>query len=314
MQIVKLKTADLAPNTGQVPGLPTNPRQWTSGDIDKIAASLRETPELFEARPVLVIPHGGKYVILGGNLRYEGARKNKEKEVPAIIFPEDTPPEKLREIVVKDNGSFGAWDYDALANEWDDQPLTDWGVPAWNTDGPSPDEFGEDFKLPDGEKADARQMSFVLSYAQAALVDAAIGLSLATIGEVNEENENRNGVALFEIIKEWSRAAIGEVNEENARADLKKATEKTEEIRQYFCDALQKSGRKSKDVDDLLGTNGMAGHYFGASQWLLPTRSAYEKMQTILPLGRKYEELAAIVARQKYMVALVELRQFIGQK
>lgn len=134
MQIVKLKTADLAPNTGQVPGLPTNPRQWTSTDIDKIAASLRETPELFEARPVLVIPHGGKYVILGGNLRYEGARKNKEKEVPAIIFPEDTPPEKLREIVVKDNGSFGAWDYDALANEWDDLPLVDWGVPAWRNE------------------------------------------------------------------------------------------------------------------------------------------------------------------------------------
>lgn len=134
MQIVKLKTADLAPNTGQIPGLPTNPRQWTSGDIDKIAASLRETPELFEARPVLVIPHGSKYVILGGNLRYEGARKNKEKEVPAIIFPEDTPPEKLREIVVKDNGSFGAWDDDALANEWDDLPLSDWGVPAWRND------------------------------------------------------------------------------------------------------------------------------------------------------------------------------------
>lgn len=132
MQIVKLKTADLAPNTGQVPGLPTNPRQWTSTDIDKIAASLRETPELFEARPLLVIQHDGKYVILGGNLRFEGARANKEKEVPAIIFPEDTPVEKLKEVVIKDNGSFGAWDFDALANEWDDLPLGEWGVPAWN--------------------------------------------------------------------------------------------------------------------------------------------------------------------------------------
>jgi hypothetical protein len=131
MQIVKLKLAELAPNTGQIPGLPINPRQWTKGDVDKIAASLKETPELFEARPVLVIPHDGKYVILGGNLRYEGARANKEKEVPAIIFPEDTPVEKLKEVVIKDNGAFGAWDYDALANEWDDLPLGDWGVPAW---------------------------------------------------------------------------------------------------------------------------------------------------------------------------------------
>lgn len=132
MQITKLKLSQLAPNTGQIPGLPVNPRQWTKSDVDGIAKSLRETPELFEARPMLVIPHDGKYVILGGNLRYEGARANKEKEVPAIIFPEDTPLDKMKEIVIKDNGSFGAWNYDALANEWDDLPLGDWGVPAWN--------------------------------------------------------------------------------------------------------------------------------------------------------------------------------------
>lgn len=133
MQIVKLKLAQLAPNTGQIPGLPINPRQWTKSDVDTIAASLKETPELFEARPVLVVPHEGKYVILGGNLRYEGARVNKEKEVPAIVFPEDTPLEKMKEIVIKDNGSFGAWDYDELANNWDDLPLGDWGVPAWES-------------------------------------------------------------------------------------------------------------------------------------------------------------------------------------
>ena len=134
MQITKLKLSELAPNTGQIPGLPINPRQWTKGDVDKIAASLKETPELFEARPLLVIPHDGQYVILGGNLRFEGARANKMKEAPAIIFPEDTPVEKLKEVVVKDNGSFGAWDYDALANEWDDLPLGEWGVPAWDTE------------------------------------------------------------------------------------------------------------------------------------------------------------------------------------
>ena len=156
MQIVKLKLSELAPNTGQIPGLPINPRQWTKGDVDKIAASLKETPELFDARPVLVVPHDGKYVILGGNLRYEGARANKEKEVPAIIFPEETPIDKMKEIVVKDNGSFGAWDYDALANEWDDLPLGDWGVPAWKPDEELPpitdktdlsDKLGVQFRL-----------------------------------------------------------------------------------------------------------------------------------------------------------------------
>ena len=131
MTIQQIPVSKLAPNKGQIEGLPANPRQWTQADIDRIAKSLKETPELFEMRPCIVYPHGDKFVILGGNLRYTGAKANKDKDVPCIVMPEDTPVEKLKEIVVKDNSSFGAWDYDALANEWDDLPLQDWGVPAW---------------------------------------------------------------------------------------------------------------------------------------------------------------------------------------
>lgn len=134
----RIKLAALVQNTGQIPGLPSNPRQWTKEDIDTIAKSLKETPELFEARPIIAVPFDGKYVILCGNLRYEGAKKNGDKDVPVCIIPEDTPVEKMKEIVIKDNGSFGAWDYDALANEWDDNPLGDWGVPAWDTPASDP--------------------------------------------------------------------------------------------------------------------------------------------------------------------------------
>ena len=153
MQIVKLKLSELAPNTGQIPGLPINPRQWTKGDVDRIAASLKETPELFEARPLLVIPHDGQYVILGCNLRFEGARANKMKEAPAIIFPEDTPVEKLKEVVIKDNGAFGAWDFDALANEWDDLPLGEWGVPAWKPE--------DEMQMPTDLDAEPKNAPFV---------------------------------------------------------------------------------------------------------------------------------------------------------
>ena len=136
MQILKLKLSELTPNTGQIPGLPSNPRQWTKGDVDKIAKSLKETPELFEARPIIAVMYQGQKVILGGNLRYEGARKNKDKEAPVILFPENTPVEKIKEIVIKDNGSFGAWDIDQLANEWDNGHLAEWGVPEWITGQP----------------------------------------------------------------------------------------------------------------------------------------------------------------------------------
>ena len=64
MEIVRIPLADLESNIGQIPDLPMNPRQWTKTDIDTLAKSLAETPELFEARPLLVVPHEGKFVIL----------------------------------------------------------------------------------------------------------------------------------------------------------------------------------------------------------------------------------------------------------
>lgn len=134
METIRIALKDLVQNTGQIPGLPANPRQWTKKEIDKIAKSLQETPELFEARPIIVIPWEGKYIILGGNLRYEGCKRNKDKDAPCFIIPDNTPVDKMKEIVIKDNGSFGSWDTDVLANKWDDCPLADWGVPDWVTD------------------------------------------------------------------------------------------------------------------------------------------------------------------------------------
>ena len=114
-RVIKIK--DIEQNTGQIPGLPANPRQWTKDDVDRLAASIEETPELLEARPLIVILHGSKFVVLGGNLRLAALKKLKRTEAPAYILPGDTPVEKQKEIVIKDNGSFGAWDIDALANE-----------------------------------------------------------------------------------------------------------------------------------------------------------------------------------------------------
>ena len=37
----------------------------------------------------------------------------------------------------------------------------------------------------------------------------------------------------------------------------------------------------NKDIDRCLGKNGMAGHYFGRSQWALPTQEAWDKMRPL---------------------------------
>lgn len=209
MEVRRINIGQLTGNAGQIEGLPANPRTWTQTEIDRLAKSLQETPELFEMRPLLVYQQGEEYVILGGNLRYEGAKKNKMQDCPAIVIPADTPVEKLKEIVIKDNGSFGDWDVDALANEWDDLPLDDWGVVAdWGEaeEKVKADDFGEEFSLPSGDKQPFQQMTFTLADMQAQEIKDALeevkGLeeykTMITFG-----NSNSNGNAIALIIEQW---------------------------------------------------------------------------------------------------------------
>ena len=126
-------------NEGQLDWLPRNPRTWTQEDIDRTAASIREDEDFLEDRPLLVVPNGvqsGKmhYIVFAGNLRHEGAIAAGLTEVPCVVYYATNPDQDFDTIkrrAMKDNGSFGSWDFDALANEWDDLPLADWGVPAW---------------------------------------------------------------------------------------------------------------------------------------------------------------------------------------
>lgn len=119
----------LETNKGQIEGLPANPRQWTKAQFEQLKASIRETPELLEARGCIVDYHDGKYVCLGGNMRYMACKDLGMTEVPCYVIPEGTSVLKKKEIVAKDNVSMGEWDYDALANEWGDLDLEGWGVP-----------------------------------------------------------------------------------------------------------------------------------------------------------------------------------------
>jgi site-specific DNA-methyltransferase (adenine-specific) len=61
---------------------------------------------------------------------------------------------------------------------------------------------------------------------------------------------------------------------------------------EYMVAELEKSGLSVKDINKLIGTRGMAGHYFAkSSQFVLPTRQKYEKLQTTGFWKRPYDEL-----------------------
>lgn len=130
-------------NTGQVDGLPANPRKWSKKEVERLAKSIRETPELLELRPVIALRHGDALVVLGGNLRLEAARHLKLDSVPVLIVEDTVPADKLKEIVIKDNGSFGEWDADLLAKDWGGLDLKGWGVPEWETSEPDDSEVAE---------------------------------------------------------------------------------------------------------------------------------------------------------------------------
>jgi len=60
-------------------------------------------------------------------MRLKACEEAGLKEVP-IIFADNLTPEQEKEFIIKDNSSFGEWDWDLLANEWETEQLIDWGM------------------------------------------------------------------------------------------------------------------------------------------------------------------------------------------
>lgn len=115
-------------NKGQVEGLPKNPRFIRDERYKALVKSIKDAPEMLHLRELLVYPHGDKYVVIGGNMRLRACKELGMESVPCKVLPQDTPVEKLREYTIKDNNGFGQDDWDLLANEWDAEELTDWGL------------------------------------------------------------------------------------------------------------------------------------------------------------------------------------------
>ncbi|MCQ2105922.1 MAG: ParB N-terminal domain-containing protein [Fibrobacter sp.] len=116
-QLMPIK--DIAPNNGQIPEVPKNPRLIHNEKFRKLKESITNDPEFMAVRELMVYFYDGKYITIGGNMRYHACRELQKEAVPCKILPEDTPKEKLIKWALLDNASFGDWDWEALANEWD---------------------------------------------------------------------------------------------------------------------------------------------------------------------------------------------------
>jgi len=123
MQITKVKIGDIRIN-------PDNPRIIKDYKFKKLVKSIKEFPEMLEIRPIVVNEDN---VILGGNMRYKACQDARIDEV-YIIKAKDLSEEQQKEFLIKDNSGFGEWDWDILANNWDQDKLGEWGLDVPYTD------------------------------------------------------------------------------------------------------------------------------------------------------------------------------------
>ena len=101
-----------------------NPRYIKDHKFEKLVKSIKEFPQMLDLRPIVV---NQDMIVLGGNMRLRACREAGLTEVP-IIYADNLTEEQQKEFVIKDNSSFGEWDWDILANEWDTEQLIDWGM------------------------------------------------------------------------------------------------------------------------------------------------------------------------------------------
>lgn len=115
--MMKVSIKDIKPN-------PNNPRLVKDDKFKKLVQSIKDFPQMLDIRPIVV---NKDMIILGGNMRLKACKEAGLTEIP-IIKAEDLTEEQQREFIIKDNVGYGEWDWELIANEWDEQELDKWGL------------------------------------------------------------------------------------------------------------------------------------------------------------------------------------------
>jgi ParB-like chromosome segregation protein Spo0J len=136
MQIQKAKTSDIKLN-------PNNPRIIKDDKFKKLVQSVKDFPQMLDIRPIVV---NDEMIVLGGNMRLKACIEAGIKEV-SIIKASELTLEQQNEFIIKDNVGFGEWNWDDLANDWDEELLVEWGLDLpVNFETNEPDDISENMK------------------------------------------------------------------------------------------------------------------------------------------------------------------------
>ena len=132
---------------------PSNPRLIKDEKFEKLKQSIKAFPQMMELRPMVV---DETMTLLGGNMRFKALQDLGYKEVPDnwIKKASELTEEQKKEFIIKDNVGFGEWEWEQLANEWDVEQLTQWGLDIPDYAIAQPEAMEDDYEIPDTIETD----------------------------------------------------------------------------------------------------------------------------------------------------------------
>jgi DNA modification methylase len=136
---------------------PNNPRLIKDDKFKKLVKSIEAFPDMLDKRPIVCVTDtDGKIYPLGGNMRLKALKELSYSEIPEtwVTMADDWTEEQKREFIIKDNVGYGEWDWDDLANNWDAEQLTEWGLDIPNFEPETLEAEEDNFEVPDEIKTD----------------------------------------------------------------------------------------------------------------------------------------------------------------
>jgi len=130
----------------QIKPNPNNPRLIKDNKFKQLVKSIQDFPQMLELRPIVIDENN---MVLGGNMRLKACIEAGLTDVP-VLHANNLSEEKKKEFIVKDNVGYGEWDWDDLANNWNVEELTDWGLDIPDFAIKTAEAEEDDFDIPEG--------------------------------------------------------------------------------------------------------------------------------------------------------------------